>query len=189
MYQLVEITPPATEPVTVDELKSHLRLNDDSEDDLLSAFITTARIMFEEATGRAVVSTEYRQHVPILAAPVYLMKYPVISVDSVKYYDQDGTLQTANSSTYHADTISIPATIRFDSYPTTSSTISPVAYVEFTAGWATVPEPVKLAIKLLAGHYYQNREAYTETDLDELPKGFRAVCDLYETGLIGNWGM
>jgi len=189
MYTLVVTTPPATEPVSVEELKSHLRLNDGSEDALLSGFISTARIMFEEATGRAVVSTVYRQYLPSFNQCFYLMKYPVLGVTNVKYYDQDGTLQTANSSTYHADTISIPATIRFNSIPATSSTISPVAYVEFTAGWATVPEPVKLAIKLLAGHYYTNREAYTELQLDELPKGFRAVCDIYRTGLIGPWEM
>ena len=186
MYTLVVITPPTTEPVTVAELKSHLRLNDDSEDSLLSAFITTARILFEEATGRAVVSTQYRQHVPTLAAPVYLMKYPVLSIDAVKYYDGAGTLQTA--STFHTDTISVPAQVWFEDYPDTG-TKKPAAYVEFTAGWATVPEPVKMAIKLLAGHYYHNREAYTEQDLDELPQGFRAVCDLYKTGLIGPWGM
>jgi uncharacterized phiE125 gp8 family phage protein len=189
MYTLVVITPPATEPVTVAELKSHLRLNDDSEDALLSGFITTARTMFEEATGRAVVSTGFRQHVPTLAAPVYLMKYPVISLNAVKYYDEAGALQTANPSTYYTDTISVPAQVWFDDYPDTSDTKKPVAYVEFTAGWATVPETVKTAIKLLAGHYYHNREAYTDSRLDELPQGFRAVCELYKTGLIGPWGM
>jgi len=187
MYTLEVITPPATEPVSVADLKAHLRLNDDSEDALLSGFVTTARILFEEATGRAVVSTQFRQHVPTLAAPVYLMKYPVLTVDAVKYHDGDDNLQTA--STHRTDTISVPAQVWFDDYPTTSATKKPVAYVEFTAGWATVPEPVKIAIKLLAGHYYQNREAFIEASLDELPHGFRAVCNLYKTGLVGPWGM
>lgn len=191
MYTLVVITPPATEPVTVAELNSHLRLNDTSEDALLAAFITTARTIFEEATGRAVVTTGFRQHVPTLNAPVHLMKYPLGTITAVKYYDTNGTLQTANPSTYYTDTVSVPAQVWFDNYPSTSTTKKPAAYVEFTAGWATatVPETVKLAIKLLAGHFYHNREAYTELNLEELPHGFRAVCDLYKTGLIGNWRM
>ena len=189
MYTIETITPPATEPVSVAELKDHLHMNHDDEDTQLAQFITSARELFESWTGRAVHPTGFRQHVPYLNSRIYLMRAPVTAITAVKYYDAEDQLQTASG--YYTDRISTPASVWFQSYPVTSPTITPKAFVEFTAGWdeAAVPEGVKLAIKLLAGHYYDHREAFGTDNLTALPMGFRSVCDQYKTGLIGPWGM
>lgn len=189
MYTIEVITPPATEPVSVNELKAQLRLNDDSEDTLLSAYIKTARELFEAYTGRAVHPTTFRQHVPYFNSRVYLMKSQARSIASVKYWDQDDNLQTVGS--YSSDVISCPGSVWLESYPITSRSKHPKAYVQFEAGWDTdkVPEMAKTAIKLLAAHYYENRNSHSETNLQTVPMGFKAVCDGYKTGLIGPFGM
>jgi uncharacterized phiE125 gp8 family phage protein len=191
MYTLVVTTPPASEPVTVQELMDHLRLNDNSETDQLQGFITSARLMVEAKTGLALLPTTFRQYVPTLTATTYLMRSPVISVAGVSYYDGNDNLQTTTTG-YTADIIGVPGSINFTSLPTTTSTTrTPKAYVTFTAGYAdaaTVPYPIKLAVKELAAFWYENREAYTTEDYTALPFGFDAVCSLYRTGLMGPWG-
>ncbi|HEX4608854.1 MAG TPA: hypothetical protein VH092_11675 [Urbifossiella sp.] len=68
--------------------------------------------------------------------------------------------------------------------------VSPVGYVEYTAGWdaSHVPPLVITAIKLLAAHWYSNREAYLEKSLAELPAGWCRVTTKYRLGLSGDWG-
>ena len=46
---------------------------------------------------------------------------------------------------------------------------------------ADVPGPLKLAIKLLVGHFYENREATTMLKIDELPLGIKALIEPYRT--------
>lgn len=189
MYQIEITTDSSSLVVSLSELKAHLRLNTGSaEDNDLTAYILTAQHMFEAYTGRSLVTREYRQHVPKLDQPIYLMRYPIQSIDAVKYYDEADNLQTDN--TYYSDIVSLPAQVWWENYPNTDPAIrQPVAYVEFTAGYTTCPEMVKTAVKLAAGTYYAHRESYTELGLSELPFGFRAVCEQYKTGLVGPWGM
>jgi uncharacterized phiE125 gp8 family phage protein len=189
MYTLEIITDNNNLVVPLDDVKTHLRLNHDDEDDALTRYLRTATQMFEAWTGRSVLARTYRQHVHYFNSTVYLMKAPVREVVAVKYWDADNQLQTA--ADFHEDTISIPGSVWFDTYPVTSSTKRPKAFVEFEAGWDAdkVPEDVKTAIMLLAGHYYEHREAFTDENLTALPMGFRAVCDQYKTGLMGPWSM
>lgn len=191
MYTLVVTTPPASEPVTLQELKDHLRLNDNSEDAQLSAYITAARTTFEHKTGLALMPTTFRQHMPTLNQTTHLMRAPITAVTSVSYFDVNDTLQTTTTG-YTTDTITVPGSVTFTSLPATSTTRTPVAYVTFTAGYANaaaVPEPIKLAIKLLAAHWHNNREAFTDRNLTALPFGFNSVCVQYDTGVHGPWGM
>jgi uncharacterized phiE125 gp8 family phage protein len=191
MYTVQVITPPASEPVTTQELKDHLRLNDSSEDSLLAGFIKTARLQFELNTGVAVLPTVFRQHFYAIAGPIYLYRGNVSAIGSVMYWNTAGNF--VSDSTYLSDLISNPAKVWWQVYPVTHSDKSPKGYVEFTAGWANaaaVPEDVKTCIKLLAAHYYAHREAYTEdTDLRNLPLGFQSVCRAYKTGLVGELGV
>lgn len=189
MYTLQVLTPPASEPVTVADMHAQLRLNDSSEDTLLATYISAAREMFEKMTLRTILPTTYRQHVPYFTSAVTLMMAPVTSIIGVSYWDKDETLQTAS---VRSDTISLPGTVWMDTYPVTSPNKNPKAFVDYVAGWvnlAAVPAQVKTAIMLLAAHYYEHRESSTTDILNEVPIGFRAVCDQYKTGLVGSWGM
>lgn len=190
MYTLTVTTPPASEPVTLQELKDHLRSNDSSEDAQLTAYITAARGMFEFKTGLSLMPTVFRQYVPTLTDTVYLMRGNVTAVGGVYYYNASDTLTTAAG--YLTDLISTPAAVWFTTYPTTSTTRANVAYVDFTAGYANagaVPDDIKLAIKLLAAHWWENREAFTDRNLTSLPFGFNAIASKYKTGVTGPWGM
>lgn len=187
-YTLELVTPPSTEPVTTAELKTHLQLNTTAEDTLLSDFITTARVTFETMTRRPVIATTYRQWFYRFPSFIPIIRGAVSSVTYVKYYDTNGTLQTVDASTYATDlTGLVPSVTMLNGTPSTSMNKVPVGYVQFVAGWANagaVDPSVKVAIKILAGHYFKNREAYAEKSLSELPMGFRSICSIWTTGLI-----
>lgn len=180
------LTPPAAEPVTLAELKNAIRTNTGTAEDAdLTGYLVAAREQFELETGRAVMPTTFRQWLPGLGR-ITLRRGKVLSLVQVKYYDQADVLQTLTG--LELDAAGIPAEVYLQSgaYPATRSTRLRPAYVDFIAGWpnaAAVPLSVKTAIKLLAAHYYANREAYTEGQLVELPRGFTYVCGLWDTGL------
>jgi hypothetical protein len=54
-------TPAAAEPVSIDEMKSHLRVTSSEDDDLIGTYIEAARISVEGFTSRSLVQKGYRQ--------------------------------------------------------------------------------------------------------------------------------
>lgn len=185
------VTEPAGEPVTAQELYDHLKLNCglSAVEDQLEQFITAARQQFEFSTdGRIVLATTFRQHLTEWPKIIRLQRGKVTSVTEVTYHDQDDQEQELDD--YLTDLTGVPALVYVPNqdYPQVSTDkLRPIS-VEFVAGWPNaeaVPADVKLAILLLAGHWYERREAYAEVNLSEVPMGFQRVANKYRTGLIG----
>jgi uncharacterized phiE125 gp8 family phage protein len=96
---------------------------------------------------------------------IILPRGPVLSVDSITYKDQTGTVQTLSPSAYNADLLSQPARIT-----PTYGTVWPVALydtnsvtITFTAGYQNVPQSFIHAIKLIVGAYYENRSEVVQS--------------------------
>jgi uncharacterized phage protein (predicted DNA packaging) len=62
-------------------------------------------------------------------------------------------------------------------------TLDTNATTGFTGG---VPAAVKLALMLLASHFYRVREAYTAQDVAAMPFGFVSVCRRYSTKFVSS---
>lgn len=62
MFSVIE-TPPVSEPIVLADMKKHLRVDDDFQDDdaLITEYMQAARELVEGATGRSMVSKGYRQ--------------------------------------------------------------------------------------------------------------------------------
>lgn len=94
---------------------------------------------------------------------IYLPLPPLVSVDSIKYIDQDGTQQTLANTEYLVDLVSEPARVMPAYGKTWPGTRNQIAAVEvtFTCGYgaaAAVPEGIKSWIKLRIGSLYEHRE-------------------------------
>lgn len=103
MIDLEIVTPPASEPVALDRVKQHLRIEHGDEDVLLTAYLSAARLLVEDMTGRALAAQtirELRDAFPEGAAPIELLRVPVTSVDEVRYVLADGTERVLDSSAY-----------------------------------------------------------------------------------------
>lgn len=93
---------PTTEPVSLTEAKAQLRVEHNDEDTLIASLISVARRKVEQETGRALLTqtiVEYWDEWPN-RGKIDLSIYPVSAVTSVKYIDDDGTLNTWPSDNY-----------------------------------------------------------------------------------------
>jgi uncharacterized phiE125 gp8 family phage protein len=203
MYSLQVITPPASEPVTLTQLKLQLRLNPSVivEDNMLTLAITTARQEFEFKTHRCVMPTTVRQYAsklphdhwryhemfhPLTLTSVYLMAGDVQSIASVMIRNADGSYTADTTNT--ADLTCVPERIYWLTPPTVQP-IGPVLYVQYVAGFAVLPVDVQQAILLRAAHLYEQRSSETSDNLKPIAGGFDAVCAKYERGNFGPWRM
>ncbi len=62
------LTGPALEPVSLADVKAHLRIDGDDEDALLTAAIVSARVHVEAATRRVLIEQAWRIYLDALAA-------------------------------------------------------------------------------------------------------------------------
>lgn len=189
------ITGPATEPVTLDEAKQHLRVDHDDEDELIAELIVAARMHVENVTWRALVTQTWECAFPAWPRPegsrgrLELPYAPLQSVTSVKYTDSDAVTTTVASTVYEVDTYATPGVVvpkAGQSWPSfTPSAINAVT-VRYVCGYGTaaaVPGLLKAAIKLLVGHWYENREATVVaagTVATVLPLAVESIVNQYQ---------
>lgn len=155
-------TAPTAEPVTLTEVKAHLRISGTDEDALLAIYITAAREFIESYTNRALMPQTVKQYYNRFPTDaIELRLTPVTDVTSVKYKDTSGSQQTVSAADYQKNIISQPAYIRpVTSWPETDCSENNVV-IEFVAGHAdqsSVPAKIKEVILLLIGEMYENRE-------------------------------
>ena len=87
------VSPPALEPVSLDQLREHLRITEPDEDAYLADLLRAARSHVETASGRKLVTQLWRRYVgsaPVRRA-IPLRLGPVRRVEAVTLYDEDGT--------------------------------------------------------------------------------------------------
>lgn len=164
---LLQNTAPATEPVTLAEAKSHLRVDVTDDDTLITELIKAARQIVESNTGRSLITQTWRLTLdafPRNNEAIQLEKPPLVSVQSVTYVDTNGTTQTLATSDYIVDTSHIQGEVALaydKTWPETRPQRNAVL-VNYTAGYgaaSAVPEVLKAAIKLRLGDLFANREA------------------------------
>lgn len=181
---LVVSTPPTEWPVTLQEAKGHLRVTGDDDNNYVTALIKAATAYAEEFTRRKFIDTSLTMTTDAWPDPWELPFSPLDSVTSVKYYDVDDAQQTWTSTNYQVDSLGEPGTVTIDpdsTYPTLSDLINAVETI-YKVGYgaaADVPEGIKQAILLLVGHWYENREAYTEAKLTKVPLAVEALLWQY----------
>ena len=161
------VTPPATEPITLDEAKEHLRVDVTDEDDYIEGLIRAARQYAETTfTHRAFIEQELRLTLNRWPVDRYLElpRPPLISVTSITYTDEDGTADTLTAGTdYLVDTAANRLVLRNGVYwPTVTLQESGAISIVYLAGYgdraSDVPEEIRHALKILVGHWYENRE-------------------------------
>ena len=146
---------PATEPVTLDQLKDALRILVPEFDAELLRILKTARAAVEEDTRRRFITQTVALYLDYWTPgdTLELRIAPVSAVTSIQYVDEDGVTQTFSSSSYQTDFDHTPPRIMLvesEQWPTDIADQVPKAVtVTLTAGYGDpddVPHEARLAI-------------------------------------------
>jgi len=183
--ELIEVTPPAAEPVSLTTLKLHLRVDATTEDTLLAVYLAAARRTCEGLARRAFIT----QTLAVLLdcwpkeSIVKLPRPPLISITSVTWKDKDGN--SNNFTDFVSDNTSTPGRLSLayaKAWP--GGTLYPVGAIkiQFTCGYGAaetnVPEHFRQAVLLLAAYSYEHRLSVSSNQLEEVPFGVKMLCKM-----------
>ncbi len=151
-----------TEPLTLAEAKSHLRITHSSEDDYITSLVQASRLQVERDSWRAIVRGSRvvtLDDFPPGSDPIYLPSPPLVSVESVAYLDSNGNEQSVEGfrvDATHEPGLIVPA--YGESWPETRAGVGAVT-ITFTAGYADgeVPEDIRHVIRLKLSELYEGR--------------------------------
>ncbi len=196
------VTPPDGDVIDMDELKRHLRVDFDDDDDEIRAYMQAAVDALEGDTGylgRAILSQTldaFYSYWPSaqkcwssLGSYIQLPMPPVTEVTGVFYKDADGVEQTMDPAGYTVDLVEQPALIYSQSWPAVGDFPGSIR-VRFVAGYpvndgvSSVPYSIRSALKLMIADLYENREqTLVDSSVSELPHGVPALLRKYRTHL------
>lgn len=194
------------EPVSLDAMRLHLNVDAyDSpathpHDSLIQALTATARQRAEKFTGRTLVTKTLQLDLdgfpsgsPWTASAeqlaIHLPGSPVQSIVSFRYIDGGGVLQDLTD--YQFDMAAAPARLMPAPgmcWPTTQAMRLNSVSVRYVAGYTqpdespsyeTIPKELVQAIKLMVGHWYENREDTSVVNLTSIPLGAEACMRPY----------
>lgn len=160
-------TGPASEPLTVSEVKDYLKVDSSADDTLIGTLITAARQWVENHCAIALLPQTAIQIWGTLGGEMNLALSPLRSVSAITYLDAGGTQQTLAASVYSVDSISTPARVNLaygQTWPSTYDTTNAASAI-FTAGYdaaSAVPAAIKQALMLTIADMYDNRTDYVK---------------------------
>lgn len=161
--------PPVEEPLTLEEAKAQCRVDTQDDDTLLTTLIIAARRHCEKIDWRAYITQTLETWLDAWPADgvIHVPRPPLQSVTSVVYYNAADTAATLSAASYIVDTVSQPGRIVLrtgSAWPTTTLRAANGICITHVAGYGLavdMPEDIKNAMKLLIGHWYENREDST----------------------------
>jgi uncharacterized phiE125 gp8 family phage protein len=179
MLAPVRTVAPAALPVSLVDAKAHLRVIGAAEDVTIEGLIATATEHLDGWSGilgRALVTQSWRQDFGSFDGKMRLALKPAASVTSITYFDGSNVQQTLPGSVYQLFTDARGPYVALQpdqSWPGAHGRDDAVS-VTYVAGSpaSEVPAPIRHAILLMVGHFYENREAIVVGTISgDLPLG------------------
>ena len=180
------VAQPTTEPLTLSEVKNHLRIDGNYDDALLNSCITSARMYFESMCEISIASQELLLALDSFDDIIYLPRGPVQSIEDISYADLQNNQEILDD--WIEDLVSNPARITpafGQSWPDTAEVVNAVQ-VSYTTGYTTpsmVPKLLKSGMLFYVAHLYENRSAVTDGDLKEVPMAVESIIHQYTLGI------
>lgn len=167
------ITPPAAEPITLAEAKTHLRVTHADEDALIGVLISAARMHVERVTGLRLINQTWEQALDAFPdGAIRILLGPLVSITSVEYLDADGAPQSVDPSDLVLDNARRPGWVSTRTeWPEVQKDTFNAVRVRYVLGFgadgASVPADLRAAILLILGDLFENRQAQQEAALVE----------------------
>lgn len=175
---------PAQEPVSLVQMKAHLRVEDEAEDGLIEALIVAARVHVESLVGKALLAQTWRlvlDQWPDDRA-IKLPVSPMIAVSEIRCFDAAGDEHQIDLDQVLPDGQANPARIILPGAIIGAPVLRARMGIEidYVAGFATDPENVPAdllqALKTLAAYWYENRDSVLVSGAGApVPAGFERL--------------
>lgn len=174
-YSVQLATGSVTEPITLQEAKDYARIDGFSEDALITSLITMARQHCESYTGKSIV---------LKTVTISSFTYPYQF--QMPYGPLTNELNITKCVTLDQNGVETPLTYQVVAglFPKIQILGGPQSYkfrLVYTAGFAVVPEDIKLAIKMMVNTLYERREDFSDLQAIESPLGVKALLMPYKT--------
>jgi len=175
-HDYTETSTPSVYPVTRDEAKDWLRVDDTNSDDLIDSLIESATYLIEQMVNRPLISRTYTLKMDCFPSVIELSKVPCTAVSQITYLDSQGSSQTLATSVYRTSLGGEWQSCRITRdygqvWPATYPVVDAVT-VSFTAGYGAagsdVPEAIRQAILYQISSMFDSR-CPTDSETFESP--------------------
>jgi uncharacterized phiE125 gp8 family phage protein len=187
-----QLTYPTSTIITLQEAKDHLRITDDSQDAVIVDCIKSATSHIEKYTNQILQSATFcayfdeKEVEPYTC--LYIWKYPISTISSIKYLNTSGAETTLDSSSYATDIIDSPVRIYLTSTPITQLDKFNVWRVYFTAGFTNrdqIDAELIGWVKIFTGFYFQTRQPeYTGQSVSDVAYNYEKALDKYRKDVL-----
>jgi uncharacterized phiE125 gp8 family phage protein len=195
MLKLIDVIAEADDrPVTLDELKKHVKADDFNDDDAqLEIFLDAAIDFVAERTGLTLRRSTWRiERCDWWSDCLHVLLAPVRDI-AVTYLDAAGAEQTVEASLYRWERTRLGvAELHFSNaftWPQIKADTSNAVQIQIEAGFdqdpnmtgagddpeLVFPPRARQAVLMIAASWYRNREASAETDLKVVPLAAEAL--------------
>ncbi|CAK9097102.1 Uncharacterized protein SCF082_LOCUS45562, partial [Durusdinium trenchii] len=173
MEALTITTPADTLPISVSDLKAHMRITHSADDDYITDLAWMAYAWIEREADITISETAYSLVMSEFDPVVILPKPPVSSVDSVSYYDSDNESQSLSEGTdfYLVNSTKQAAMLTpVERWPSVYSRPDAIT-ISFTCESDPVPHQVSHLMRLLVSNAYEFREGEIMLKTEQLKLG------------------
>jgi hypothetical protein len=174
-YSVQLSTGAVTEPVTLAEAKEYARIDGFNEDTLITSLIKMARIHCESYIGKSIV-------LKTVTIDSFTFPYQF----QMPYGPLTNEANISKCVTIDENNVETPLQYRVNAglFPKLFILGGAQSYkfkLVYTAGFTTVPDDIKLAIKMMVNTLYERREDFSDLQAIESPLGVKALLMPYKT--------
>lgn len=156
------LTPPATEPWSLDEAKGFLRIEHDDDDAVIASLISAARGQIEAETRRCLIAQTWR--VVRDGWPddgrIALRLAPLRGIVAARVFDAAGIAITIDTGRFVIDKTASVIASRPTSLPQPGRACAGIELdveIGFGPNAADIPQVLRHAVRSLVAHWYDNR--------------------------------
>jgi len=174
-YSVELATGGITEPVTLAQAKEYARIDGSSEDSLITSLITMARTHCESYIGKCIV---------LKTVTITSFTYPYQF--QMPYGPLTNEANISKCVTLDQNGVETPLIYQVNAglFPKLFIIGGAQSYkfkLIYSAGFTTVPEDIKLAIKMMVNTLYERREDFSDLQAIPSPLGVKALLMPYKT--------
>jgi uncharacterized phiE125 gp8 family phage protein len=184
---------PASSPLTLDEIKTHLKISGSAEDTYLTLLLDAVVDFFEKYTKRNLITRTYETYRDTFDNDLEIRQSPSVSVSKIEYLVSD-VLTTLSTDVYFllvSNTFPRLSLKAGQEWPTGMDDREQAVKITFTAGYGAasdVPEDIKVALLQHIAALYENRGDCDEsrvsggqftTAVKYLPVDAQLIYDMY----------